>query len=63
MTYIYKVYTAISLALLLLLSGCYAEPAGLARHLNNGERTLLEMNFLPGSSAGEFQTSLVNELA
>jgi len=34
MIYIYKVYTAIALALVLLLSGCSAEPAGLARQLN-----------------------------
>ncbi len=33
-TYIYKVYTAICLALALLLAGCSAEPAGLARQLN-----------------------------
>ncbi|TSA55581.1 MAG: hypothetical protein D4R38_00250 [Dehalococcoidia bacterium] len=34
MTYIYKVYTAISLALLLLVTGCSAEPFSLARQLN-----------------------------
>lgn len=34
MTHIYKVYTAIFLALVLLATGCSAEPAGLARRLN-----------------------------
>jgi len=34
MTHIYKVYTAILLALTLLISGCSAGPAGLARQLN-----------------------------
>jgi LEA14-like dessication related protein len=34
MTYVYKVYTAILMALALLVTGCSAEPAGLARQFN-----------------------------
>jgi LEA14-like dessication related protein len=42
MIHIYKVYTAISLAIVLLVTGCSAEPAGLARQFN------LEMPLVKG---------------
>jgi len=57
MTYMYKVYTAISLALVLLLSGCSAAPAGLARQLNLEMPQVRGISYSPVSASPDSFTA------